>query len=400
MLVAFLIPLVTKGLALAIALMFIAWIIVPGKSLKRNKWPMLIFIALYLFHLLGMFFTEDVSRGLRDLEQKFSLLLFPVLFGTFPQWRPEHRRKVVRAFVLGCLFMLIVSFVESFLKLASGASMRAFYMSEFSRVHHPSYVAMYLNFAMAAILLGLFQAARLKKGLGMWWWLFPLMAATLVCPASKMGLLQFAFLALFFLFFAFRQNQLKSPALAILALSVVALSLSILSDPYTATRLTKAAEVVQSDGQPDHVRETETTVARLHTWNITWSIMKQHPFGVGTGDGHNTLMAAYDEAGLKMLAATGLNPHNNYLQVGLAFGFPGLLLFIFSLVYPFRKIIQHKDWLYAFFLLGMFMHLGVESMLEKQSGVVFFAFFNALLFFSLPQKEISPAEVHLKDTAQ
>src|SRR5690606_7243974 len=108
----------------------------------------------------------------------------------------------------------------------------------------------------------------------------------------------------------------------------------------------------------------------------------KHPLGVGTGDINIELENHFRENGLEELADKELNPHNQFLQSAMAIGIPALLWFIFSLLFPFRKIIRTKDWLYAFFLCSMVLNLLVESMLEKQSGIIYFAFFNALFFFS------------------
>jgi len=104
--------------------------------------------------------------------------------------------------------------------------------------------------------------------------------------------------------------------------------------------------------------------------------------GVGTGDINDAMVNSYEEQGLDELAAKNLNPHNEYLQIAVALGILPALLFLFSLVYPFGKITKNRDWIYGIFLLSVFIQFAVESMLEKQSGVIFFAFFNAFFFFS------------------
>jgi len=44
----------------------------------------LLFLSFYLLHLIGMIHTENVIDGLLELETKFSLLFFPLLFFSFP----------------------------------------------------------------------------------------------------------------------------------------------------------------------------------------------------------------------------------------------------------------------------------------------------------------------------
>jgi O-antigen ligase len=115
-------------------------------------------------------------------------------------------------------------------------------------------------------------------------------------------------------------------------------------------------------------------------------LIAAHPFGVGTGDISDVLVENYRREGLYDLADTELNPHNSFLQIALAQGIPALLVFLFSLAYSSWVTVQRKDWLYAFFLISIVLNFMVESMLEKQSGVIFFAFFNVFLFFSRPSE--------------
>jgi hypothetical protein len=65
----------------------LAWIIKSlGKKLKeffhRENAPAWIFASIYLFHLLGLFFTSDFDYALRDLRIKFPILLMPLILST------------------------------------------------------------------------------------------------------------------------------------------------------------------------------------------------------------------------------------------------------------------------------------------------------------------------------
>ena len=120
----------------------------------------------------------------------------------------------------------------------------------------------------------------------------------------------------------------------------------------------------------------------MYAWEATIDEIKKHPLGVGTGDINIVLEDHFRESGLKELAEKELNPHNQYLQSAMAIGIPAMLWLVFSLVYPFGKIVKTRDWLYAFFLISIALNLMVESVLEKQTGIIFYAFFNCLFFFS------------------
>ena len=53
------------------------------------------------------------------------------------------------------------------------------------------------------------------------------------------------------------------------------------------------------------------------------------------------------------------------------------------------KSLKTKDYLYSLFLILIAINFLTESMLETQSGVVFFAVFNTLFFFQWADKNIS-----------
>lgn len=385
----FFIPIITKGMQYLIAVMVVAWTFTPKRPFRETWVPVLIFTGIYLFHLVGMLYTEDVTRGLNDLEQKFSLLLFPVLFGTVRIDRlskegpaAEPRTLVLATFVAGVFASVFISFSDSMAKYSASGDMLSFYMSEFSPVHHPSYVTMYMNLAGAVLILAVLRKKlRGKFAAAAWAGVF-FIAATLVFPASKMGFIQFGFLAAFGLFVAARSGKFISTDSMFILGAFVLFAVVLKTNPVAEGRIAAAVKTVSSDEKP--ARELETNVARINAWRMATDEILKNPFGTGTGDVHEAMMARYRAEGYHEMADIGLNPHNNYLQIALALGIPALLWFLVSLAWPARMIIRQQDYIYAFFLIGMMMHLFVESMLEKQSGVVFFAFFNAFFYFSAP----------------
>jgi O-antigen ligase len=76
-----------------------------------------------------------------------------------------------------------------------------------------------------------------------------------------------------------------------------------------------------------------------------------------------------------------LNAHNQFLQTYIALGILGALLLIFMLVLPGWLAIRRIHFIYFSFLAVFTFNTLVESMLEVQAGVIYYAFFNALLFF-------------------
>jgi O-antigen ligase len=149
-----------------------------------------------------------------------------------------------------------------------------------------------------------------------------------------------------------------------------------------SARVEKAVAVTTEMDQPKTESQIESNTARLYAWSTSFGIIKESPLGVGTGDINDAMVSAYRKQNLDQLADKGLNPHNEYLQLAVSVGILAALIFLFSLFYPFPHIIRSEDWIYGIFLLSVMAQFSVESMLEKQSGVIFFAFFNTFFFFS------------------
>jgi O-antigen ligase len=67
--------------------------------------------------------------------------------------------------------------------------------------------------------------------------------------------------------------------------------------------------------------------------------------------------------------------------VGL--GIPGLALLLLTIVISLIHAIRSRKVIYIVFLVVFVVSCLTESMLERQSGVVFYSFFNALFAFHL-----------------
>jgi len=125
-----------------------------------------------------------------------------------------------------------------------------------------------------------------------------------------------------------------------------------------------------------------TLTMRLEFWKTGSYIVHQHPLiGVGTGDIQDAFNDMYNYTNSKLDLVWRLRCHNQYLAITVAFGFMGLLVFLFYLFYPafvLRKQLQYLYW--PFFLIALLSFI-TEDTLETQSGVTFFIFFQALFLW-------------------
>ncbi len=119
---------------------------------------------------------------------------------------------------------------------------------------------------------------------------------------------------------------------------------------------------------------------RLFFWSTACYIITNHPLiGVGTGDAQLSFNKTYKQLNVPLKKEWYLRSHNQFLAITVAFGFIGLLVFIFSLVYPVWVLKSHLPFLYMPFLGIALLSFLVEDTLETQTGLTFFAFFNTVL---------------------
>lgn len=126
----------------------------------------------------------------------------------------------------------------------------------------------------------------------------------------------------------------------------------------------------------------QTLTMRLEFWKTAVYIIHHRPFfGVGTGDIQDSFNKVYNVSNSKLDKAWRLRCHNQYLAIGVAFGFFGILIFAFYLVYPaivLRKKLHYLYW--PFYLIALLSFI-TEDTLETQSGVTFFIFFQTLFLW-------------------
>jgi len=81
--IAFALPLNKAIIPLLIVLLILVWILEGNFKLKTKNYKSIFFfgiIFLSLIHLFGMLYTQNIKSGNFDLEQKLSLLIFPLIF--------------------------------------------------------------------------------------------------------------------------------------------------------------------------------------------------------------------------------------------------------------------------------------------------------------------------------
>lgn len=106
--------------------------------------------------------------------------------------------------------------------------------------------------------------------------------------------------------------------------------------------------------------------------------------GTGTGDVYDVMLGEADDIKLSLSKKWEGQPHNQYLFFLLAFGLPGFLWIMFSLIYPVIVRACYTNMLFNIFAALVLMSMFANDTLESYVGIVFFSFFYSLFCFASP----------------
>jgi O-antigen ligase len=355
------------------------------KNSSANKY-LISFGLLYILYIIGTLYSSELKGGsgaFFDLEVKLALLLFPLFFSTidFTGIRKDLIKKALYFFVLGCIINSLFIFNHAVFQYFKDYQTSVFFYSNLSMIYHPGYLALYYSFALMILLDWTLKNRRFSFKLVMAILLILYFQVFIVLLSSKAGIsglfIVLLMIALYFLIF----NYLKSIfPVTLSVLLIFSLFLMLALFPQSFNRFSEAGKAISDNSTPEN-QKSDGTTARVVIWKSSWQIIKENPlFGVGTGDIRKELLEKYKENQISISLYNQLNVHNQYLQTFVALGIPGFLVLLAGFVLPGLYALKRKQLLYLSFLTLFAVHILVESMLERQAGVVFYAFYNALLF--------------------
>lgn len=384
MLIAFLLPL-AHFVPVVIILTVLNWLI---EGDFRNKFHRImgakfavLFCLFYILHLFGLTYTENMHSGSFDVQVKLSLLIFPLLYASRPL-KQEELKPVFLALLGGailCSFLLIINACVTYFKTGDN---NFFYESFTAHVIHPSYLAMYINVIICWLLIqikkntAVFKRFSTPVSLG----LILYFSFVLVLLSSKLGLLTLAFI--YFATFIYYARKKYIIGIAGIVLSLIAAWGIIRFVPAITDRIKTATDAITATTTNN--ADAESTAVRMLIWKAANQVISENfMLGTGPGDAKDELMKEYGKRGMTGALEHKLNAHNEFYQVFVALGFIGFAVFCIQLFYPLSTAVKEKNNLYVFFLLIIILNFLTEAMLEAEAGVIFYAFFNSILCFTI-----------------
>ena len=120
------------------------------KSIK-NKF-LILFISLFIIHLLGLLYTSNFRYAFKDLDIKLPLLILPFLL-LDRKIKKQTIDLILKGFVIGCTICSIGAFSNSIQVYSQTGDVSKMLYVGMQFIMHSSYFALYLSFAIAYLFL-------------------------------------------------------------------------------------------------------------------------------------------------------------------------------------------------------------------------------------------------------
>lgn len=357
----------------------------------RMLWPI---PAWYLLHVAGMLWTTNTDFGLFDLQVKLGMVLLPVAAAVVVAIFPAMLRQGMSAFTIGTGIAILLSLWKGWVCFRATGDAGCFSQTTFSFELHPSYAAWYACWALAWWCDRALEDKAIRSRL------FHLsialaMLVFIIMLASKSGAIG-ALLVLVVMAVRWLRSLVGrrwAPMLAMAAVALVA-ALAIPGGGRVVARMEAALRAVNMarHGDPALYASHGGSEMRLVAWQCSAELLLHQPMGSGTGDIKDELVECYQAKGATDAVEKRLNAHCQFLQGGVALGWPGLILTLLIGLVPLWIAVRQRNVLIGTFAGLFFVNAAVESVLEVQAGVLFMGLMLGLLAHDRTSR--SPAEQH------
>ncbi|MHC1704363.1 MAG: O-antigen ligase family protein [Tenuifilaceae bacterium] len=404
LLIAFFIPVWLKIAIPLLLIMLFVWFI-EGKwqgfffQIKKNIIAQ-IMIFFWLLHLIGVLYSTNWQYGLSDVQQKLSLLIFPIVVLGFSNVESLSRDKVLKVFLAGSIisgFICLINATINSISLESGRLIFSsiptdydyenfFKYERLSFLHHPTYLSMYFSFAIL-IAFKFYKEISVGKIDKMIYSLIIIFLTILIFLLnSRIGMITGFLVIIIGMVWLNRRNILRLfiASLGIISITSILFVMSFNSLNDALVEVKYSAGFIFNRGLSDSSEDM-----RLKIWDCVPNVMKNnYLFGHGTGDFHIVLNKEYVSQDMKEAYENNLNAHNQFLETLISLGLVGLMTLVFLVVYPIIASIKERRSLFfnCLFILIISLNFMTESILSRIGGVIFFSFFYCLLFMYKQEK--------------
>lgn len=339
----------------------------------------------YLMYVGAVPLTDMPYRSfvLTLCERKAAYLLLPFVFAITTSTFRVVIKEQLMFFVYGCIVMCLLGnghflyqqyVVDGGLQPLSHVRYRTIF-EPFTGIH-PTYMSMYLAFAICITLLQPVYTTRQKIIRNI---IAYLLLVFMLALFAKSPIIALVIIALHFIWT--QRHVLRHYKGAFVALAGI-VGAAWIFIPFFRQRAAEMLGMFQPDTGKAVVENS------VHARKLIWHTditMLQHYWltGVGPGRTLELLNQRYFFNSLQRGFWVGyFDPHNQYLSDWLSFGLVGIVALVAVLLFQLVRAVRTANNLYLYLLIILIITFFTETLLARQQGILFYSIFTALLFFT------------------
>ena len=372
----------------------------------------LLFVLLYVLHLISTLYSTNFSEANRDLFLKLPLLIVPVAFSSIPLSKSQKQR-LYSIWIMAVVLVTCILLGRAYINYIDTGYVRFLFYSTLAEGKHPAYFSMYCLTAIILLFQGKFEKWKVI--------LLMLLVLMVFLLSSRIQILVLLVLAFVKVCHEFAQIKKVRPIVIIAFIGIISLFLN--ENLRNKTRINTVEKEIKQLFSQNYKNSTRGAI-----WAFGLQTIQDSPwFGHGNGDEFEVLNQAIqskvqlkehevvalankifqDTTIMKRLYSTAdkrgwdksdlhfryakwklikelnnpynkfynkfYNYHNQFLQSLATSGILCLLVLLGIFFVSVKMGIQHKDFALLAIVFLIALSFMSESMLERQYGVIYFA---------------------------
>ncbi len=389
-------PILPRGgesvLMICAFLFSLLYFVIEGKKFwnKKKTVVLLLFSSLFLIYLLSLIYTQNRSNGIKYIIRLLPTILFPALFLFKDKELIDNKRfEVITITYLSSLILALFYLHFSLFDQLYNSEIQFWdfrQLIENKIKVHGTYFSMWLGFGIILLVTTIKNLIIKKKK----YYLIIVLMVVIgyfiywqYLIGSRMPFIA-TMVVSFFSIFKNRKKMLIFGLLSIIFGFIIILKTDRIGERFQKLR---SYDFSFPEGKyEDNYPNISTEQIRNGIYYCSFEKVTQRPIlGYGVGDVDAELQSCYDNTFINTdtYQVTSYNSHNQYFKIILSSGIIGLILFLISNYYFIKIAFDRKTGLYISFIFFMFLNFSFENILSRHDGVIFFGFFNSLIFFRL-----------------
>ena len=331
------------------------------------------------FLLLVIFLQIHGGGGGPIIERQLSFFVFPIcIFLSCFKIQTQYLKKLTWIFLIGCCLLaikgpLMYLFVGPHFPYSIQHDFIYRYRAEFNANTQisPTYACLYFGFAIILVLL---QIKDFVKGRWMIFGMLGFLLFNMLLLSAKMPLLATGgILTILFIRNRISIRKGKKRNLWLISSGFLIVILGLLF----FTRWGEILTAIRSN--PSVKKENTLDVRKMITQGDLDLASEHFVAGVGPQNLQKKLDQCYYQFEGNAFDRHNFNTHNQYFDYLLSYGIMGLIVLLIVVIVPLYKAIRGGDAILMSFIVLIMLCMLTENILSRQAGIVFYAFFNALL---------------------